>query len=164
MVHREEMETKKYIELQECFSSYLSKKGLRRTEERFAILKCICDLKGHFDVYVLHRKMEEVNYHVSRATVYNTIEVLVECGLVVRHQFPVSSQQYELRAYAETHSHLICMQCGAVRELKNEALQKSIVSMQIPRFTSVYHALYIYGLCQKCSRLQAGKKSKNINE
>ena len=55
------METKKYIELQECFSSYLSKKGLRRTEERFAILECICDLKGHFDVYVLHRKMEETH-------------------------------------------------------------------------------------------------------
>ncbi len=154
------MNTGKYAELQERFSKYLAEKGLRRTEERFAILKCICNFLGHFDVYVLHQKLEELNFHVSRATVYNTIEVLVECGLVVRHQFPVSSHQYELRAYAEMHSHLICMQCGEIRELKNEMLRKSIDSMKVSRFTSVYHSLYIYGLCHKCRRLQGKQKKR----
>ena len=65
------------------------KKGVEADGRTFLLFwNAFATLKGHFDVYVLHRKMEEANYHVSRATVYNTIEVLVECGLVVRHQFP----------------------------------------------------------------------------
>lgn len=154
------MDTRRYAELQELFSQYLAEKGLRRTEERFAILDCICRLVGHFDVYELHRRLEELNFHVSRATVYNTVEVLVECGLVVRHQFQASSQQYELRERAETHSHLICTQCGAIRELKNELLRRNIEAMRITCFTPAYHALYIYGICHKCNRLQAGRRKR----
>ncbi|WP_368350455.1 transcriptional repressor, partial [Parabacteroides merdae] len=66
--------------------------------------------------------------------------------------------QYELRMLAETHLHLICMKCGAIREQKDATLKKDVGALKISRFTPEYHALYIYGLCSKCKyRLQRKK-------
>lgn len=97
-------------------------------------------------------------FHVSRATVYNTVDVLVDSGLIVRHQLTAQAVQYELRMLAETHSHLICTKCGAIRELKDATLKKDVGALKISRFTPEYHALYIYGLCSKCKyRLQRKK-------
>ena len=125
--------------MQDLFTRYLAEKKLRKTEERYAILECICSFPGHFDMCLLHQKLEEMNFHVSRATVYNTV-------------------QYELRMLAETHLHLICMKCGAIRELKDATLKKDVGALKISRFTPEYHALYIYGLCSKCKyRLQRKK-------
>lgn len=144
--------------MQALFTRYLIEKKLRKTEERYAILKCICHISGHFDMGLLHRKLEEMNFHVSRATVYNTVDVLVDCGLVVRHQLAAQAVQYELRMLAETHLHLICTKCGEIRELKDAMLKRNVGSLKIPRFTPEYHALYIYGLCSKCKyRLQRRK-------
>lgn len=113
---------------------------------------------GHFDMCLLHQKLEEMNFHVSRATVYNTVDVLVDSGLIVRHQLTAQAVQYELRMLAETHLHLICMKCGAIRELKDATLRKDVGALKISRFTPEYHALYIYGLCSKCKyRLQRKK-------
>lgn len=149
------MEVKKYIELQELLTRYLAEKKLRRTEERCAILECICDFPGHFDMCQLHQKLEEVNFHVSRATLYNTLEVLEDCGLIVRHQLMAQSVQYELKMIAETHLHLICTKCGAIREMEDTTLKRDISGLKISRFTPEYQALYIYGICSKCKyRLQ----------
>lgn len=113
---------------------------------------------GHFDMCLLHQKLEEMNFHVSRATVYNTVDVLVDSGLIVRHQLTAQAVQYELRMLAETHLHLICMKCGAIREQKDATLKKDVGALKISRFTPEYHALYIYGLCSKCKyRLQRKK-------
>ena len=99
-----------------------------------------------------------MNFHVSRATLYNTLEVLVDSALIVRHQLMSQSVQYELRILAETHSHLICTKCGAIRELKDATLKKDVDGLKISRFSPEYHALYIYGVCSKCKyRLQRKK-------
>lgn len=149
------MDAKKYIELQEVLTRYLAEKKLRRTEERYSILKCICTFPSHFDMCQLHLKLEEINFHVSRATMYNTLEVLADAGLIVRHQSMSQSVQYELKILAETHLHLICTKCGEIRDLKDVTLKKDISNLKIPRFTPEYQALYIYGLCSKCKyRLQ----------
>ena len=122
--------------MQDLFTRYLAEKKLRKTEERYAILECICSFPGHFDMCLLHQKLEEMNFHVSRATVYNTVDVLVDSGLIVRHQ----------------------LKCGAIRELKDATLKKDVGALKISRFTPEYHALYIYGLCSKCKyRLQRKK-------
>ncbi|RHJ86641.1 Fur family transcriptional regulator [Parabacteroides sp. AM08-6] len=149
------MDGKKYIELQNLFTKYLAEKKLRKTEERFAILECICNFPGHFDMCQLYQKLEDANFHVSRATLYNTLEVLVDGGLIVRHQLPTQSVQYELRSLAETHMHLVCSKCGAIRELKDATLRRDVAGLKVTRFTPEYYALYIYGLCSKCKyRLQ----------
>ena len=100
--------------------------------------------------YVLSDRLEQDNFHVSKATLYNTLDVLVDAGLVVRHQITVQSVQYELRIYADTHLHLVCTRCGTMRELRNSALKADMRNLKVSRFTPEYYCLYIYGLCSKC--------------
>ena len=102
------MEAKVYTEIRALFTEYLTEKKLRKTEERYTIFKEICAFPGHFDVCMLSDRLEQDNFHVSKATLYNTLDVLVDAGLVVRHQITVQSVQYELRIYADTHLHLVC--------------------------------------------------------
>ena len=153
------MEMKRYIELQGVLTHYLAEKKLRKTEERYKIFQSICEFSGHFDMCMLHDKLEELNYHVSRATLYNTMEVLLACGLIVRHQWMMQTVQYELRHVAESHAHLVCTHCGSVRELKHNVHKVNSLPDKISRFTPAYQIAYIYGLCSKCNyRLKRNAK------
>ena len=144
------MEAKVYTEIRALFTEYLTEKKLRKTEERYTIFKEICAFPGHFDVCMLSDRLEQDNFHVSKATLYNTLDVLVDAGLVVRHQITVQSVQYELRIYADTHLHLVCTRCGAIRELRNSTLKADMRNLKVSRFTPEDYCLYIYGLCSKC--------------
>ncbi|MDR0845728.1 MAG: transcriptional repressor [Tannerella sp.] len=152
--------------IQEVFTEYLKEQGLRKTTERYTILEHICHIRGHFDVETLLQRLESDNFHVSRASVYNTIELLVNAHLVVRHQFYSQSVQYEQKHLAVTHYHVICNYCGAVKEVKNDLRMKDMMNYRIPKFTQEYHSLYIYGICSKCKFKIMNKnknKSKNSN-
>lgn len=136
--------------MRDMFTVYLTEKKLRKTEERYKIFEYICTFPGHFDMGMLSLKLKENNFHVSRATLYNTLEVLVDAGLIVRHQVMTQSVQYELRILADTHIHLVCTKCGTIRELSNIVLQKNVYGLKISRFTPEFYCLYVYGLCSKC--------------
>lgn len=136
--------------MRNLFTEYLTEKKLRKTEERETIFRQICAFPGHFDMCMLLDRLEQDNFHVSKATLYNTLEVLVEAGLVVRHQLGAQAVQYELRIFADTHLHLICTKCGAIRELRNGTLKADLKNLKVARFTPEFYCLYIYGLCSKC--------------
>jgi Fur family ferric uptake transcriptional regulator len=144
-------------QVKEEFMEYLTLHKHRKTPERFAILDHIYSMKGHFDMDSLYKSMIEVNFRVSRATLYNTIQLLHDCGLVVKHQFGGNISKYE-RAYGnENHNHLICTTCGEVREMKNEDLLTSAQLKKIRKFTVSYYSMYIYGTCSKCTHAKRMK-------
>jgi len=148
--------------VKQIFTEYLNIKGHRKTPERYAILDAIYSLDGHFDMDELYDlMMNEAKFRVSKATLYNTIILLMDAKLVVKHQFG-SSSQYEKCYNMETHHHLICTGCGAVKEFYDADLEEAVSKVNIRRFQISHYALYIYGLCSKCSAKQKREiKKKN---
>lgn len=158
MVEKDAHFTDRNYTQRDVFKTYLESHGLRKTPERFALLDRVLGIKGHFGVDDLYADMEAEGYHVSRATVYSTIELLCNCGILNRHLFGARVSKYEVAL--GSHFHLVCIRCGRIREIEAGDVNAAFKAVDYGDFTPTYFSTIVNGLCGDCLHEESKKISR----
>ncbi|MDE6117915.1 MAG: transcriptional repressor [Duncaniella sp.] len=143
-------EEKRRIAAEDKLSHYLAQHKMRRTPERLAILGKVLASPRHFVVEDIFESLAADSYHVSRATVYNAINLFEACGIVRRLHLSGSADEYECVDDRSSHLHLVCTRCGKVREVKDAELSRMLALRRYPSFVMTGFDLYISGTCTRC--------------
>ena len=132
-------------QVRDLFEAYLEQNGHRKTPERFAILHEIYDFDGHFDIDQLYGQMQAHESSVSRATLYNTVELLIDCNLVRKHQFGEKVAQSEKGYRVMQHDHVILADTGEVLEFCDPRIQQIKATLEeLFGIEVLHHSLHVY--------------------
>jgi Fur family ferric uptake transcriptional regulator len=148
----------------EIFRKYLERRGLKLTAERQALYDELFARHEHFEADELLVRLRAKHKKISRATIYRTLDLLVDSGIVGRVRIGESGYRYERLRAGEHHDHLICNECGRVIEFfepKIESLQDEVCDRY--GFLALSHSHQLRGICKQCrprvKRSDAKKKS-----
>lgn len=141
----------------EALNRFLSSQGLKSTKQRDLIAAIVLEAEGHVGVEDIYRRARRKDPRVGFSTVYRTMKILKECGLVSERHFGDGVARYEPVHEGEHHDHLICVRCGAIVEFEDaeiEARQEAVAKRH--GFQVQSHKHEIYGLCAECRAREAG--------
>ena len=158
------MNDSKKAAVRRILDSYLEVNNHSKTQERYTILDAVYSVEGHFSLEELGEKLaKEYRFPVSRATLYNTLNLFLELRLVIRHRFQ-GSTKYEACYDNTSHCHQICTMCGKVMEIKSTEIRDAVENMHTKRFRKDGFTLYVYGVCSTCqAKMTKKKRQKKIN-
>jgi Fur family ferric uptake transcriptional regulator len=139
------------------FRRYLHEHSLPVTHQRLAVAEAIFSSGAHLSVEEIAGRVAQQGGPVGTATVYRTVELLVESGLVTENDFGEGFKRYEPGSGEEgrgqPHEHCICSSCGAVTEFSNDRFERMIALLaEEVEFRPHHHRLEIYGLCRRCQQ------------
>ncbi len=133
------------------FRRYLRDHRQPVTRQRDLIAQIVFLSDDHPSVDLIIRRLRDQGEAVGTATVYRTLEVLVESGLVRAHDFGEGFKRYEPMSAQAHHEHLICERCGTVVEFQNERLERMLpIIADEHAFQHSRHRVEIYGVCRDC--------------
>jgi len=135
----------------ETFREHLTQQGLSLTRQREEILQALMQADMHMEAEALYDLIKKKDPSIGRATIFRTLKLLQECGLVAEVSTNNGRSKFEVKADRPHHDHMICLGCGRVFEFRDdriEALQKEVCAKH--GFTSVEHHLGIRGYCDRC--------------
>ena len=155
------VEDKLVQEKEAGFARFIQEQGLKTTRQRNTIVAVFFRLRGHISVEELLVEVKKVNPRIGYATVYRTLHLLVESGLVEERRFGDGLARYEGHSDVEHHDHMICLECGQISEFYNprlESLQEQLAEEN--NFQIYRHRLELYGACKDKGACAARAKSK----
>ena len=138
----------------DVLAKFIKSGGKQRiTPERYAILDAVLEIQGNFDAESLYYRLITSGVKVSKATVYNTLDILQDCGLVSKYRFAENTSRYEKAFGRPHHHHLICLQCGDIIEFVSERLEKIQEDVCTEKnFNPQSSTLQVFGTCSKCKK------------
>lgn len=132
------------------FKEYLRSGKHRVTPERFEILDAALDQNGHFGADDLYVTMKSNKSHISRATVYNTLELLHQCGILARRNFGDNISRFEASINRKNHDHLICTNCGTIKEFSSPKIQEIVDEIgEKLGFEPTGYSFNVFGKCKE---------------
>jgi len=135
----------------EIFRKYLERRGLKLTAERLAVFDELFARHEHLEADELLVRLRAHHKKISRATIYRTLDLLVDSGIVGRVRIREEGYRYERMRAGDHHDHLICNECGRViefREPRIESLQDEICERY--GFVLLSHSHQLRGICRQC--------------
>lgn len=144
----------------QVFADFLTQTGRRHTPERTMVLDRALCARGRFAADDIVSALAQAGQRVSVATVYSTLQLMVDCGILVKLCFDQAKAYYQA-APANMH-HAVCTVCGRVADIRSQQLDIQLRGLHLPRFTPLQASLTVYGICSACSRaLRKAEKEKS---
>ena len=141
--------------------NYLDQNNCRKTPERFAVLDALYSSNTYLSIDDLSKWLNDKNFPVSRATIYNTLKLFQQLHLVVCHKLR-DGLKYEA-CYTCSHCYRICTVCGKEMEVKLPQLTAMVETAHIKRFRKESFSMFIYGICSTCQAIMT-RKQRKINK
>lgn len=126
-------------------------KGYKATPQRIAICRFALSSREHPSAQRIYKEVKEIHPTVSLATVYKTLQILAELGLIQELDFPKSQARFD--SYVEPHINLVCLRCGNIRDMDDSAAREMVARIAAAAgFTWTGQRLDVYGICKTCRR------------